>query len=131
MVYCYPDELNQIWINLVHNSIQAMNKKGDIIIEVKKLDELPSKLDIDKIDLNFKGNYFSVSIEDTGSGIPPEVRPKIFEAFFTTKPAGEGSGLGLHIVGKILEKHCGGLVLESQPGKTRFTIVLPLKVALN
>ena len=131
MVYCYPDELNQIWINLVHNSIQAMNKKGDIIIEVKKLDELPSKLDIDKIDLNFKGNYFSVSIEDTGSGIPPEVRPKIFEAFFTTKPAGEGSGLGLHIVGKILEKHCGGLVLESQPGKTRLTIVLPLKVALN
>jgi two-component system, NtrC family, sensor kinase len=128
MVYCYPDELNQIWTNLIHNAIQAMNEKGDIMIDLKKLNELPAKLDIDKIDLNFKGDYFSVSIEDTGSGIPPEVRPKIFEAFFTTKPAGEGSGLGLHIVGKILEKHSGGLVLESQPGKTRFTVILPLKI---
>jgi two-component system, NtrC family, sensor kinase len=131
MVYCYPDELNQIWTNLIHNAIQAMNEKGDIMIDLKKLNELPAKLDIDKIDLNFKGDYFSVSIEDTGSGIPPEVRPKIFEAFFTTKPAGEGSGLGLHIVGKILEKHSGGLVLESQPGKTRFTVILPLKIDLR
>jgi two-component system, NtrC family, sensor kinase len=131
MVYCFPDELNQIWTNLIHNAIQAMNEKGDILIEVLKLNALPTKLDIDKIDLNYKGEYFSVSIEDTGSGISPEVRPKIFEAFFTTKPAGEGSGLGLHIVGKILEKHSGALILESQPGKTRFTIVLPMKVTLD
>jgi signal transduction histidine kinase len=108
-----------------------MNEKGDILIEILKLKVLPTKLDIDKIDLNYKGEYFSVSIEDTGSGISPEVRPKIFEAFFTTKPAGEGSGLGLHIIGKILEKHSGALLLESQPGKTRFTIVLPMKVALD
>ena len=130
-VYCYPDELNQIWTNLIHNAIQAMNEKGDILIEILKLKVLPTKLDIDKIDLNYKGEYFSVSIEDTGSGISPEVRPKIFEAFFTTKPAGEGSGLGLHIIGKILEKHSGALLLESPPGKTRFTIVLPMKVALD
>jgi signal transduction histidine kinase len=108
-----------------------MNEKGDILIEILKLKVLPTNLDIDKIDLNYKGEYFSVSIEDTGSGISPEVRPKIFEAFFTTKPAGEGSGLGLHIIGKILEKHCGALILESQPGKTRFTIVLPMKVTLD
>ena len=131
LTYCYPDELNQIWTNLIHNAIQAMNEKGEILIEVSKLTKLYSNFDIDKIDRNFQGDYFSVSIHDTGSGIPAEVRPKIFEAFFTTKPAGEGSGLGLHIVGKILEKHNGGLLLESEPGSTRFTIVLPIKVHLS
>ena len=51
-VYCYPDELNQIWTNLIHNAIQAMNEKGDILIEILKLKVLPTNLDIDKIDLN-------------------------------------------------------------------------------
>ncbi len=53
---------------------------------------------------------------------------KFFQAFFTTKPAWEGSGLGLHIIGKILEKHAGALYLESEPGRTRFTVILPMEV---
>ena len=124
-IYCYPDELNQIWTNLIHNAIQAMNNSGELLVEIDMVDSLPENLDIDKISTDYRGSYVSISIQDSGSGISPEIRTKIFEAFFTTKPAGEGSGLGLHIIGKILEKHRGGLFLESKPGKTRFTIYLP------
>jgi signal transduction histidine kinase len=123
---CYPDELNQIWTNLIHNAIQAMDEKGILLIEIEKISHLTSIPDIDKLDPEYKGEYISVSIQDSGSGIPPEVRPKIFQAFFTTKPAGEGSGLGLHIIGKILEKHKGALYLESEPGRTRFSVILPV-----
>lgn len=123
---CYPDELNQIWTNLIHNSIQAMNNRGKLQIDIERIQELQIPMDIDMRDLDYKGEYLSVSIEDNGTGIPPEIRSKIFQAFFTTKPAGEGSGLGLHIIGKILEKHQGALFLDSEPGKTRFTIFLPV-----
>jgi signal transduction histidine kinase len=130
-IYCYPDELNQIWTNLIHNSIQAMEETGKLIIDFEIIKDIKNSLDIDKRDLQYKGKYISVSIEDSGKGIPPEIRSKIFEAFFTTKPAGEGSGLGLHIIGKILEKHRGGLLLESEPGKTKFTVYLPMLENLN
>ena len=123
---CYPDELNQIWTNLIHNAIQAMDEKGILLIEIEKISLLTSTPDIDKLDPEYKGEYISVSIQDSGSGIPSEVRPKIFQAFFTTKPAGEGSGLGLHIIGKILEKHKGALYLESEPGRTKFSVILPV-----
>jgi two-component system NtrC family sensor kinase len=123
---CYPDELNQIWTNLIHNAIQAMDEKGTLMVDIEKISHLTVVPDIDKRDPEYKGDYVSVSIQDSGSGIPPEVRPKIFQAFFTTKPAGEGSGLGLHIIGKILEKHKGALCLESEPGRTRFSVVLPV-----
>lgn len=128
-VYCYPDELNQIWTNLIHNSIQAMNGEGTILIHLFREANSPEKVDIDKRDLEYHGSYVGISIEDTGPGIPVEIRSKIFEAFFTTKPVGEGSGLGLHIIGKILEKHRGALVLESMPGKTKFTILIPEKLS--
>jgi signal transduction histidine kinase len=125
-ILCYPDELNQIWTNLIHNAIQAMAESGKLIIEIeKKLLPLYNP-DIDNRNLEFGGEYINVSIQDSGSGISPEIRSKIFQAFFTTKPAGEGSGLGLHIIGKILKKHEGALYLETEPGKTKFTIVLPL-----
>lgn len=127
LIYCLPDELNQIWTNLIHNSVQAMNEKGIILIEVIIIEKIPDLLEIDQIERDFSGSYLSISIQDNGTGIPPDVKPKIFEAFYTTKPAGEGSGLGLHIVRKILEKHRGGLSLESEPGKTRFTILLPIR----
>jgi two-component system, NtrC family, sensor kinase len=123
---CYPDELNQIWTNLIHNAIQAMEEKGTLLIEIEKISQLTVVPDIDKRDPEYNGEYISVSIQDSGSGISPEVRPKIFQAFFTTKPVGEGSGLGLHIIGKILEKHKGALCLESEPGRTRFSVVLPM-----
>ena len=69
-----------------------------------------------------------VQITDSGCGIPEEIRERIFESFFTTKPAGEGSGLGLDIVQKIIDKHQGKIELESRPGKTTFSILLPIEV---
>ncbi|MGC1199782.1 MAG: CHASE2 domain-containing protein [Geitlerinemataceae cyanobacterium] len=108
-ISCYPDELNQVWTNLIHNALQAMNNKGTLEIEVRQQD----------------GNI-EVSITDSGAGIPPEVLPKIFQPFFTTKPPGEGSGLGLDIVRKIIEKHQGTIGVDSVPGKTTFTISLPI-----
>jgi signal transduction histidine kinase len=102
-----------------------MAETGTLIIEIDKKFLPLNSPDIDNRNLEFKGEYISVSIQDSGSGISPEIRSKIFQAFFTTKPAGEGSGLGLHIIGKILKKHEGALYLESEPGKTKFTIVLP------
>ncbi|MEG4408111.1 CBS domain-containing protein [Microcoleus sp. MON2_D5] len=110
-VLCYPDELNQVWTNLVHNALQAMGNKGVL-----------------KIDVKHQANAISVSITDSGPGIPPEIMPRIFEPFFTTKPPGEGSGLGLDIVKKILEKHQGELQVESVPGQTKFTISLPIGI---
>ena len=110
-VLCYPDELNQVWTNLLHNALQAMGNKGVLKIDVKHQD-----------------NTISVSITDNGPGIPPEIMPRIFEPFFTTKPPGEGSGLGLDIVHKIIEKHQGQLQVESVPGQTKFTVSLPLEI---
>jgi len=128
---CYPDELNQVWTNLIHNAIQAMSEKGTLLIDIENLTNLQGTPDIDKRNTEYKGSYVAVSIQDSGAGISPEIRTKIFQAFFTTKPAGEGSGLGLHIIGKILEKHAGALYLESEPGKTRFTVILPQEQNTN
>jgi len=108
LVLCYPDELNQVWTNLIHNALQAMNSKGTLQIDVVK-----------------KDNEAIISITDSGIGISDEIKPKIFEPFFTTKSAGEGSGLGLDIVRKIIDKHDGRIIFESIPGKTTFTILLP------
>ena len=108
-VWCYPDELVQVWTNLIHNGIQAMNGKGTISISVSQ-----------------DQDYCRVSVTDTGKGIPSELRTKIFEPFFTTKKAGEGSGLGLHISRQVIEKHRGLMEFDSKPGCTTFTIGLPL-----
>jgi PAS domain S-box-containing protein len=109
-VDCYADELIQVWINLISNSIHAMNNKGTITITVKNL-----------------GDRISVGITDTGSGIPDEIKSKIFEPFYTTKKAGEGTGLGLDIVQQIVEKHGAEIHLESKVGEgTTITIVLPV-----
>ena len=109
-ISCYPDELNQVWTNIIHNALQAMEYRGTLTIEVKQED----------------GNI-KASFTDSGKGIPPEIMPKIFKPFFTTKPPGEGSGLGLDIVQKIIDKHGGKIEVESVPGQTTFTISLPLK----
>jgi two-component system, NtrC family, sensor kinase len=109
LILCYPDELNQVWINLIHNALQAMDEPGTLTIDVIQQER-----------------QVKISISDSGRGIPEEIQSKIFEPFFTTKPQGEGSGLGLHIVKKIIEKHEGKIAVESVPGKTTFTIVLPI-----
>ncbi len=111
---CYPDELNQVWTNLIHNAIQAMSGQGRLTIGVRQASQ--------------EGKEFAiVSIADTGSGIPPEVLPRIFEPFFTTKLAGEGNGLGLDISRKIIDRHSGHIAIESQPGRTVFEVWLPIE----
>lgn len=108
VILCYPDELNQVWNNLIHNALQAMDYQGVLTI-----------------DITGKEEDIIVKIIDTGKGVPPDLKEKIFEPFFTTKPAGEGTGLGLDIVTKILRKHQGKICLESEPGKTIFSVSLP------
>lgn len=118
-ILCYPDELNQVWTNLIQNAIQAMNGQGTLGITVS---QQKSPLE------GGRGvSYVVVQITDSGCGIPEEIRERIFESFFTTKPTGEGSGLGLDIVQKIIDKHQGKIELESQPGRTTFSILLPIK----
>ncbi|MEL6249415.1 MAG: ATP-binding protein, partial [Cyanobacteria bacterium J06627_15] len=109
-IWCYFDELNQVWTNLIHNALQAMDNRGTLTIEgAAETDGLV------------------VRITDSGSGIPPEVQDRIFQPFFTTKAPGEGSGLGLDIVRRIIEKHHGSISVTSMPGKTTFTVRLPLE----
>jgi PAS domain S-box-containing protein len=109
-VLCYPDELNQVWTNLIHNALQAMDYQGTLTADIRRGE-----------------GGIQVSITDSGRGIPPEIMPKIFQPFFTTKPPGEGSGLGLDIVKKIVEeKHRGKIEVQSVPGRTTFTVFLPL-----
>jgi len=111
LIMCYPDELNQVWTNLLHNALQAMDYRGTLQIEVKQQER-----------------NLLVSIADTGKGISSEIMPRIFEPFFTTKAPGEGSGLGLDIVKKIIDKHEGEIDVESASGKTKFTVRLPLNL---
>jgi signal transduction histidine kinase len=108
-ILCYPDELNQVWTNLVHNALQAMDNNGTL-----------------KIESLIQDNQVALKFTDSGKGISDEIRAKIFEPFFTTKPAGEGNGLGLDIVKKIIAKHKGRIEVESEPGKTTFTVFLPI-----
>ncbi|MFB2978146.1 CBS domain-containing protein [Microseira sp. BLCC-F43] len=105
---CYADEL-QVWTNLLQNALQAMENKGTLTIDVTQQD-----------------GSICVSFTDTGKGIQPEVLPRILEPFFTTKPAGIGSGLGLGIVQKIIEKHQGKIEVISQTGQTKIIVFLPI-----
>jgi signal transduction histidine kinase len=106
----YPDELVQVWTNLIHNAIQAMDGKGILEIVATIVD-----------------NQVVVEMIDSGVGIAIETQPNIFKPFFTTKPQGEGSGLGLSISQTIIEKHEGHIEVKSQPGCTTFMVYLPLK----
>lgn len=106
-VMASPDDLRQVWMNLVHNALQAMNGQGTLKIQVRQ-----------------RRNKVEVNITDNGSGIDPEVLPKIFEPFFTTKHPGEGSGLGLSIAKKLLEKYQGNISVASSAEETTFTVRL-------
>ena len=104
----YVDELNQVWTNLIHNAVQALQGKGRIVIET-----------------GCEEQGVWVRVIDDGPGVPPEILPRIFEPFFTTKPKGEGSGLGLGIVKQILDRHDGRVTCQSEPGRTCFEVWLP------
>ncbi len=109
-ILCFPGELNQVWTNLISNAAYAMDYKGILEIKLEKLNAM-----------------VSVKIKDSGKGIPAEIADKIFDPFFTSKPEGEGTGLGLDIVKKIIDKHNGSINFESKTGEgTEFTVTLPV-----
>ncbi|MBD0422831.1 cyclic nucleotide-binding domain-containing protein [Streptomyces sp. TRM S81-3] len=112
----YPAELNQVWTNLIDNAVSAMRSTGaEGTLTVR------TALDHDRLLVEFR---------DTGTGIPQEIRGRIFDPFFTTKPVGEGTGLGLDISWRIVvDKHHGTLQVTSEPGDTRFQVLLPLTAA--
>jgi len=111
----YAGELNQVWTNLVDNAVSAMNGNGRLTIRTAR-----------------ENDRLLVEIGDTGPGVPAELTQRIFEPFFTTKPVGEGTGLGLDISWRIVvKKHRGDLRVESEPGDTRFQVLLPLTEATD
>lgn len=110
-ICAYGSELNQVWTNLIDNAIDAMQGKGEL-----------------KIHTQLNEDNVIVEITDNGPGIPPDIQPRVFEPFFTTKGVGEGTGLGLDIVRRIVvQKHHGDIRFDSQPKATRFRISLPIK----
>ena len=102
-------ELNQVWTNLIDNDMDAKGGKGILRVRTCRED-----------------GWVMVEIGDSGPGIPPDVEAHIFEPFFTTKKVGEGTGLGLDTVQRIVKKHRGNIQLDSVPGNTRFQVWLPL-----
>jgi signal transduction histidine kinase len=110
-IECYPGQLNQVFMNILTNAIDAIDQKGKVIIRTSKSKQM-----------------VKISIRDTGTGIPEEIRSKIFEPFFTTKEVGQGTGLGLSISHGIIEKHMGRIDVSSTVGKgSEFIISLPIK----
>lgn len=109
-VKCFPHQLNQVFMNLLVNAAQAIEKNGEIKIITKSVN-----------------NHVNIIISDTGSGIPPESLGKIFDPFFTTKEVGKGTGLGLNVVYNIIKKHNGTIDVDSEVGKgTTFTVSVPV-----
>lgn len=103
-------ELNQVWTNLIDNAIDAMEGRPNSVLEIK----------------TEKDREFSVvSVIDNGPGIPKDIQDKIFDAFFTTKAIGKGTGLGLDVVRNIVNQHNGKVELTSEPGKTVFKVCIP------
>ncbi len=114
-IWCYPGQLNQVFMNMIMNAIQAMpedKKDGVIMIQSESTED-----------------NVCITIRDNGSGMSPEVMNRIFEPFYTTKPVGVGTGLGMSISYGIIEKHGGKIEVKSQLGEgTEFKITLPQKV---
>lgn len=110
-IWAYGSELNQVWTNLIDNAIDAMSGRGQVWIRTL-----------------CENDCVLVEIADNGPGIPAEIQSHIFEPFFTTKGVGQGTGLGLHIVYRVIvEQHRGDIRIISQPGDTRFQVRLPVK----
>src|SRR5712692_3087564 len=114
LVNSFGSELNQVWTNIIDNAIDAMGGKGELRVRNYRED-----------------NCVVVEIADNGPGILPEIRSHIFEPFFTTKGVGEGTGLGLDTVQRIVKKHKGNIQVSSKPGDTRFQVWLPLADGLT
>jgi signal transduction histidine kinase len=113
LVNSFGSELNQVWTNIIDNAIDAMGGQGELRVRTYRED-----------------NCVVVEIADNGPGISPAIRSHIFEPFFTTKGVGEGTGLGLDTVQRIVKKHRGNIQTTSKPGDTRFQVWLPLAEGL-
>ncbi|MFH0754048.1 MAG: ATP-binding protein [Candidatus Omnitrophota bacterium] len=108
-IYCFPQQLSQVFLNLFVNAVHAIQENGKITIRT-----------------SMEEDAVVIQITDTGAGMTEEVRRRIFEPFFTTKPVGKGTGLGLSLVYTIIEKHKGEISVDSVPGQgTTFTVRLP------
>lgn len=120
-----PNRLSQVMVNLFVNARDAMPEGGDLFVHVGKQNYLtPSDLPAEGVE---PGSYISISVRDTGTGMPREVVDRIFEPFFTTKSSGKGTGLGLPNVHTIIRQHSGWVDVESSPGKgSTFTLHLPV-----
>ena len=108
-ILCFPNELSQVWSNLIQNAIQAMNNFGQLSITLKHIDYA-----------------LVLTFTDSGPGIPADIIDKIFEPMFTTKPKGEGTGLGLDIARRIVAEHNGTIIAENTGEGVRFTVTLPV-----
>jgi two-component system NtrC family sensor kinase len=109
--YCFPQQLNQVFMNLLVNAAQAIAERGTITIRTWQ-----------------EGDEIRVAVGDSGCGIPPENLSRLFEPFFTTKEVGKGTGLGLSITYDIVKKHGGRIEVASEPGKgATFTVCLPIR----
>jgi signal transduction histidine kinase len=105
----YVGELNQVWTNIIDNAIYALEQDGEITIET-----------------TCNSKNVNIKFIDNGSGIPAEIQSRIFDPFFTTKKVGEGTGIGLDLVKRIIKHHDGEIKVHSKPGRTEFLICLPL-----
>jgi signal transduction histidine kinase len=108
-IEAHGSELNQVWTNIIDNAIDAMGGKGELRIRTHR-----------------DASCAVVEIGDSGPGISADVQPHIFEPFYTTKGVGEGTGLGLDTVQRIIKKHYGSIEVTSKPGDTLFQVWLPL-----
>jgi signal transduction histidine kinase len=112
-IEAYASELNQVWTNIIDNAVDAMNGQGEITIKTYASNE-----------------HVVIEITDNGPGVPKNIQTRIFEPFFTTKAPGQGTGLGLHISHDIVvNRHKGQLLVESQPGETKFKVKLPVQIS--
>jgi signal transduction histidine kinase len=119
-IEAYASELNQVWTNLIDNAIAAMNGQGELRIRT---------YDLDKPGDEGTRSQIVVEISDNGPGVPPELQGRIFDAFFTTKEPGKGTGLGLHITYNIIvNQHRGEIKVESLSGWTTFRVTLPVQL---
>ncbi|WP_342376672.1 sensor histidine kinase [Myxococcus stipitatus] len=112
-IQALPGMLNHVWTNLIDNAIDAMGGKGHLVVRTAR-----------------EGDSLLVEVVDDGPGVPPELLERIWEPFFTTKPMGHGTGLGLDIIRRVVvERHHGDVRVESRPGHTSFQVRLPLGTA--
>ena len=105
----YVGELNQVWTNIIDNAIYAVEQNGELTIET-----------------TCNSKNVKVKIIDNGGGIPKEIMSRIFDPFFTTKKVGQGTGIGLDIVNRIVKRHNGEIKVYSEPGRTEFDICIPV-----